>query len=56
MCLLGTILEKTYSRAIFTRILSDGKLFSTFPWVCDPKNRKPEIAIVKHVMRETPVE
>ena len=41
---------------MFTRILSDGKLFKTFPSVLDPNPRKPVMAIVKHMSTDTPVE
>lgn len=46
----------TYNRAIFTMILSAGKLFRTLPWVFDPKVKKPASAMVKHIIIETPVE
>jgi hypothetical protein len=48
--------RRSYSRAILTIILSEGKLLSTLPWVLDPKKRKPEIPIAKHITRETAVE
>ena len=37
-------------------ILSEGKLFNTFPWVLVPKARKPVIPITRHMTREIPVE
>lgn len=41
---------------MLTMILSDGKLFNTFPWVLDPNARKPVRAMVRHMSKETPVE
>ena len=46
----------THSRAIFTMILSLGKLFRTFPRVLSPKVRKPANAIAMHAIIEMLVE
>lgn len=48
--------RRLYSRAILIRMLSDGKLLSTLPWVCEPKNRNPETPMARQVRRETAVE
>lgn len=45
-----------YSRAMLTRMLSAGKLLSTFPCVFDPKDRKPARPIARHMHKETIVE
>lgn len=39
---------KTYSRAMLIKMLSVGKLFSTFPCVWSPKERNPAKAMAKH--------
>lgn len=46
----------TYSRAMLTMIMSDGKLFSTFPCVSEPNVRYPDSAMTRHATIETPVE
>ena len=46
----------THSRAMFTIMLSGGKLFSTFPSVLLPKVRNPAKAIVKQATIEIKVD
>ena len=48
--------ESTYKRAMFTMILSVGKLFSTLPWVLSPKERNPARAIARQATMEMDVE
>ena len=47
---------ETYSLAMFTRTLFDGKLFKTFPCVCEPNVIKPAMPMTRHISRETAVE
>jgi hypothetical protein len=37
-------------------MLSDGKLLSIFPWVLDPKDKNPAIAMIRHMTIEIVVE
>jgi hypothetical protein len=41
---------------MLTMMLSEGKLLSTLPCVFDPKDKKPQMAMTKHITIETPVE
>jgi hypothetical protein len=41
---------------MFTKTLSDGKLFRTLPWVFDPNERNPANAMARHITIEMPVE
>lgn len=46
----------SYNRAMLTKMLSDGKLLSTFPSVFEPKERNPAMPMARHMIRDTPVE
>jgi hypothetical protein len=39
-------------RAMFTMVLSEGKLLRTFPWVREPKVRKPARAMRRQATME----
>lgn len=47
---------QTYSRAMLTMTLSEGKLFKILACVRSPKQRYPVNAIVKQASIDTPVE
>lgn len=46
----------THNRAMFTMMLSVGKLLRMLPWVLSPKVRNPDSAMTKHAIMEIPVE
>lgn len=47
---------RTYNLAIFTIVLFEGKLLSTFPSVLSLNVRNPPSAIARHAINEIPVE
>jgi hypothetical protein len=50
-----SIFKPKHSRAMLTMVLSVGKLLRTFPWVKEPKVRKPARAMRRQAIIEIPV-